>query len=212
MSNSKAMLVRTRLDPSDATQISYAWAESVKNYFQSKDWQIHELSADDAVRAKVEDALIKTGSCVFLFYGHGRPKKMKGQGVIPIIDPDNLKLLSDQICYIVACWTAQELGKEAVKFARCYLGYNNEVKVWLDEPYADHLGKCVNKGIKAMLDIQGCTIEQAEQHIIDEYNYWIDYYVIGDGASDTQSFRFAAILRHNRDALLLMGDRSVTIP
>ncbi len=210
MSNSKVMLlVRTRYD--QPTQTSHGWAESVKNYFQSDEWQIYDLSTEDAARPKVEDALIKTESRVFIFYGHGISGVIKGQGDIPLIDLDNLKLLKNQICYVVACWTTQVLGKEAVKFARCYLGYNKEVAVWFYEPYADHLGKCVNKGIKAMIEMRDCTIEQARQYIIDEYNYWIDYYAIGDGASDTESSLFASDLRHNRDALSLMGDRSVTL-
>ncbi len=99
----RALLVRTRLTESDATNVSYRWAGTVKEHFESKKWMVRDLAADDAVRTKVEEAL-----------------------------------------------------KE-------------------------------------------------------EYNYWIDYYILGDGGAGPESFRFAAALRHNRDALTLLGDKSATL-
>lgn len=127
------------------------------------------------------------------------------------IDPDNLNLLTDQIVYAATCWTSRILGKVSEGVARCYLGYKDRVFVWIDEPYAEHMGRCVNKGIMTMLKTPGCTIESAKEHIIAEYDYWIDYYVFGDGASDLRSIRFAAVLRHNRDALSLTGDKEATL-
>ena len=75
MSNDKTvLLVRTRLpSPDDATQISYRWAETVKQHFEANGWRVLDLNVDDAVRAKVEDCLRSPKSYVILFYGHGRP-------------------------------------------------------------------------------------------------------------------------------------------
>jgi hypothetical protein len=216
MSNSKTVLiVRTRLpreDPQipDATEYSYRWAEAVKQHFEANGWRVLDLAVDDAIRAKVEDYLQPPESYVFLFYGHGWDK-MSGQDGIGVIDCANLHLLKAQKVYIVACWTAQTLGSAAAKFVRCYLGYDDEVIVWFDEPYAAHLESCVNKGILTMLDTPDCTIEQARQLIIDEYNHWIDYFKFGEGELFRWSFAFAADLRHNRDALQLFGDGTATL-
>jgi len=212
MADSKTVLmVRTRLGVTDTTYVTFQWAEAVREYLQENGWQVCDLAADDAIRAKVEDVLNEGGSSVFIFYGHGLPKEMLGQHVISVIASDNLNLLTNQVVYVVACWTSRILGKASEGVARCYLGYKDRVFVWLNEPYAEHMGRCVNKGIRAMLKTPGCTIEDAKEHIIAEYNYWIDYYAIGDGASDPQSFRFAAKLRHNRDALSLTGIRTTTL-
>ena len=162
MSNDKTvLLVRTRLpSPDDATQISYRWAETVKQNFEANGWRILDLAVDDAVRAKVEDCLQHPESYIFLFYGHGLPDQMRGQNRIPVIDLANLRILKGQRVYVVACWTAQTLGSSAAHIAHCYLGYDRRVGVGVGS-YADYIERCVNKGILAMLDIPNCTIEQA---------------------------------------------------
>lgn len=204
-----ALMVRTRSD--DETYVTFQWAEAVKECFLANGWRICDFAIDDAIRTKVEDALNEGKSSVFIFYGHGLPAEMLSQYVISVIDHNNLNLLTDHIVYAVACWTSKTLGKASEGVVRCYLGYKDRVFVWLDEPYAEHLGRCVNKGIRAMLKTPGCTIEDAKEHIIAEYNYWIDYYVLGDGASGSESFRFASILRHNRDALSLTGAKTAAL-
>lgn len=63
-----------------------------------------------------------------------------------------------------------------------------------------------------MLDTPDCTIEEARQHIIDEYNLWIDYFAIGIGASGLHSALFANALRSNRDSLAqVFGDKTATL-
>jgi len=212
MSNSKTvLLVRTRLPWPDETRISYRWAEAAKREFEVNGWQVIDLASDDAVRANVEKLLQAAESDVFLFYGHGEPDRMIGQDIMALIDLANLHLLKDQKVYVVACWTAEVLGKKAANVARCYLGYEDEIFVW-SQPYAAYLENCVNKGILAMLYIPDCTIEQARHHIIDEYNHWIDHFAVGAGVFDPFSIGFAAVLRRNRDALAqVFGDGIATL-
>ena len=213
MSNSKTViLVRTRLPWPDPTQISYRWAGAVKQHFEANGWRVLDLAVDDAVRENVENFLQSHESSVFLFYGHGLPVQMIGQDGIALINQANLRLLKNQKVYVVACWTAQILGPAAANIARCYLGYDGEVIVWFDEPYAAHLENCVNKGILAILNTPSCTIEQARQLIIDEYNHWIDHFTVGAGVFDFQSADFAADLRDNRDVLAqVFGDETATL-
>ena len=211
MSNTKtALLVRTCLSPSDPTQISYQWADAVKQRFEENGWQVIDLAVDDAVRMKVEELLQSYEGSVFLFYGHGLPGQMCGQDRSAVIIPGNLHLLKDQKVYVVACWTAETLGPAAANIAHCYLGYDKEISVGFDH-YADYVERCVNRGILEMLDTPGCTIEQAQQYIIDEYTHWIDHFTFSAGFNPLNSV-FAAVLRRNRDALApVFGDSTATI-
>ncbi len=197
-----AVIVRPR-HPDDPTEFSYTWAETVKQAFIAGGWEVRDLAIDDAVRAEAERAV--SGNSVFVFYGHGLPAQMIGQDDNPLIDRDNLELLKRQTVYVMACQTALQLGKEAENIAQCYLGYTDEVIIWYD--YPDCLGECVNKGILEMLRSSDCTIAQAQQHITNEYNRWIDYFAYGEGAN----FQLAADLRHNRKSLRLIGDGSARL-
>ena len=212
MSNPKTvLLVRTRLPCPDETQISYRWAEVVKQSFEANGWRVTDIAADSAVRMYVESLLQTSEIAIFLFYGHGKPDRMIGQDGSTLIDLLNLSLLKDRRVYVVACGTAKVLGSEAEEIARFYLGYEDEVMIWLDPPYTECLEHCVNKGILAMLT-SNCTIERARQHIINEYNHWIDHFAIGAGVSDPFSVDFAADLRYNRDALArVFGDVLATL-
>jgi hypothetical protein len=151
----------------------------VKQHFEANGWRVLDLAVDDAVRANIEAILHSRENSVFLFYGHGLSDQMSGQDGIAVIDLANLHLLKNQKIYVVACCTAKILGPVAANTARCYLGYDDEIAVWFAKPYADYLAKCVNKGILTMLDTPRCTIEQARQHIIDEYIHWIEYFSVG---------------------------------
>lgn len=210
MSFSKAvLLVRTNCDAT--TETTYHWAEIVKQHFHAHHWEVLDLAKDDAIQSKVEKALLNSDSYVFLFYGHGQSDKMIGQDGRSVINLDNIGLLKNQKVYVVACLTAQQLGKEAVNIARFYLGYNQDVQFPIDPVYSQYVEKCVNKGILAMLNTPECTIEQAGQQIVDEYTRWIEYFTIGEGASNTGTFLLSIQLRHNRDALRLFGDMAATL-
>jgi hypothetical protein len=213
MSNTRTiLLVRTRLkNPNDATKVSFRWAESVKQEFEGKGWQVIDLALNNALRPKVEEALRESQSALFLFYGHGLQDSMKGQDGMPVINLDNRDLLKDKKVYVVACWTAKQLGPALQSIARCYLGYDNTLKVALNYPYSEHFEKCVNKGILEMLNAPNCSIKQARQHIYDEYSHWIDHFSIGAGSSGLLSTLFAASLRHNRDTLQIFGDMSARL-
>ena len=68
----------------------------------------------------------------------------------------------------------------------------------------------MNKGILAMLDSPDCTIEQARQHIMDEYDHWIRYFARTEAS--IPDVIYAAALRHNHDALApVFGDKTATL-
>jgi hypothetical protein len=199
-----AVLIRTRHQLPDPTELSYIWAETIKQKLETNGWQVIDLAADDAIASQVELALQNVSNEVVIFYGHGFPSCMISQNVEEaIINLNNMTVLKNKKVYVMACWTIQKLGEDAKNIVHCYLGYNKEVKVWFDPLYSNPLGECVNKGILEMLNIPDYTFEQARQQIVAEYNRWIDYFV---DKEELNSSRFAAVLRHNRDALRLLGN------
>jgi hypothetical protein len=156
------------------------------------------------------DRTLKGG--VVICYGHGFPSCLLGQNwEESVINLEDVTLLKNKTVYVMACWTAQQLGQETDKIARCYLGYDQEVIAWLNPPYSEQIGECVNKGILELLNTVDCTFEQARQQIMAEYDRWIDYLTHGEGATETERVGFAADLRHNRDALRLLGDAQATL-
>jgi len=213
MANSKTMiLVRPRGAHwyrggqfySNPTRSTYPWASLIKEQFETQGWRVCDLGENLAVTTQVESTLQSVDSTVFVFYGHGSEDGMEGQNGEPLIHLGNVNLLKDKIVYVVACWTAKVLGKQAEHFVRCYCGYDDEIILRLDKFYLEKLGECVNAGLFVMLE--GSTSEQARQRIVAEYEHWIDYFSIGDGNVDKRSVEFAADLRHNRDALRLLGN------
>jgi len=187
----------------DPTRSTYPWASLIKEQFEAQGWQVCDLGENLAITTQVESALQTVDSTIFVFYGHGSEDYMEGQNGEPLIHLDNVNLLTDKIVYTVACWTAKMLGKTAERFVRCYCGYDNKVILILDKFYLEKLGECVNVGLFEMLE--GGTMEQARQRILMEYDRWIDYFT-GEGNEGPSSVLFAEYLRHNRDALRLLGD------
>jgi len=211
MSEKTAILIRPRhIFHDDPTEFSYKWAETVKQALESKNWKVIDLAESNAIREKLEETK-NAEKQLLIFYGHGENDKMIGQNSQAIVNIDNIYILENLTVYVMSCLTTQKLGKKSENIARCYLGYDDRIFVWLSPDYVENLGKCVNKGILEMLNIPTYTIKQAQQAIINEYNQWIDYFAIGEGANSQQKIKFAADLRHNRDALKLFGNTSATL-
>jgi len=211
MSNSKiALLVRTCLPlPDDPTQTSYLLAQAVKERFEENNWHVIDIAADNAIRANVEKHLQNSESVVFLFYGHGEEYRMIGQDEKALIDLDNCHILKSQKVHVVACLTSEELGREVEDTVRYYLGYERRISVG-SEAYSLYSEKCLNSGIMAMLDSPDCSIEQARQHTVDEYEHWIEYFSRIE-ASMNDMF-FAADLNRNLSALAqVFGDKTATL-
>jgi len=200
------LLIRTCHDKNDASYYSYQWAETIKQAFLKQNINLQELAKNDAIQSQVINALADSEIKLIIFYGHGDEDCFIGQDEKPLIDLTNLAILTGKQVYVVACYTAKQLGKQAAGIVDWYLGYDNEVILWTN--YADYVGLCVNKGSLTMLENSTITIEQARIAIIAEYNRWIDYFAMGEG----NNFEFAADLRHNRDALApVFGNKTAVL-
>ncbi|MDM8561648.1 hypothetical protein [Candidatus Parabeggiatoa sp. HSG14] len=202
------LIVRTYKPIPDPIEISYQWAETIKQQFITNGWQVIDLGKENATAKKLEQSINDVE--VVIFYGHGELDEWCGQSE-SILNLDNVNLLNNKKIYVMACWTTFELGKEAINNkAICYLGYYSLVKGSLIPTFYQALGQCVNKGILVMLE-NSCTFEQARQAMISEYNKWIDHFAIGEGSNSTEARLFAVKLRHNRDVLQLLGDKTAIL-
>lgn len=68
----------------------------------------------------------------------------------------------------------------------------------------------MNRGILAMLDSPDCSIEQARQHTVDEYEHWIEHF--SRKAASINDIFFAAALNSNLSSLArVLGDKNATL-
>lgn len=198
----KVVLVRTRQDK--PTTYSHTWAGQLKQELQDNGWQVIDCETDKALRTEVESALAVQDNRLFVFYGHGAPDSLIGQDSVNVLDLQNAATVKNCIVYVMACSSAQQLGQKTVtEGAVCYLGYHDDV--YITFPFADSLGKCVNSGLSVWLENPALTAEDVRQIIRRTYTHWIDYFQAQGG---TESVLWAADLRHNRDALRLLGNQA----
>jgi len=54
MAEKTAVLIRTLHPLPDPTELSHAWAETVKQHFEANGWQVIDLAANDASASQVK--------------------------------------------------------------------------------------------------------------------------------------------------------------
>lgn len=200
MTNKHAILIHP-CHENNATTYSHQWAEKIKIALQEKAWEISDCATDNAIRTTVEQALAQKSSILIIFYGHGSADSLHGQDDKPVLDLQNIDKAANNTMYVMACHSALILGQAAIKSGvRHYLAYNNAVKIIFK--FADDLGECVNSGLLAWLNDENLNASEIFKLIIKTYNQHIDHFVQQGGI---ENIKHAAVLRHNRDSLRLLG-------
>jgi hypothetical protein len=180
-------------------------------------WLSNEKST--RVNAPTIQKLVENGDALFVYYGHGYPKKLCGRipppctkGTEGFIDTGNTGVLRDSVTYAVSCWTAKHLGRSAeAAGARCYVGFRKPVyvafplkernyradiiDVWNTFPLRMIEGSTVANAMTAMRD-KSLGYEEMYERAGDALLYG-DYYVQ----------RFSS----NRGAICAFGDIGATI-
>jgi len=139
-----------------------------------------------ATRANVEHALTKIESKkgLVVFYGHGC---MCGESLIEsqivlreesdttraAISEVRAHLLWNKIVYVVACYSAKSLGLCLVNKSGCYLGYRGRVMVTLGDTLAPGFEKCVNAGLRILLEQENATCGEAWKAIRDTHTQYV---------------------------------------
>ena len=116
----KALLVAPVFD--EVTKYSYEWSREAKKLLEKKGYKVVDLSNREISRTEVEKALKDVD--LFTFWNHGSESALWGSQKEPVVDINNVNMLSGKEVYTMACLSAKHLGVEAWKRkCKVYWGY-----------------------------------------------------------------------------------------
>lgn len=157
---------------------------------RSKNFGVHDLKRDDAIRSKVEDELRGADPVFFFHASHGGNNILSGQGMSNLIccpgsyfcPEPNHEVLSDRVTYTLSCSSASELGPEVIETnGRSYIGYLPYL--WLLLLEGDDMDAAFKDiwagGAIALID--GKTTQEAYNWVQRRYEYWISYWEMNPG-------------------------------
>jgi hypothetical protein len=147
--------------------------------------------------------------------GHGSPIEFTGQYVRTIFYACDSRELAGRVVYLLSCETGQRLGPDIIsKGGRAYVGYTEDFGFYtpasnrpedvMNDPMSRAFFEPVVTLLNALAD--GRTVGDAHRASLARWNYWIDYWSRQPGGS-----RIVALLVHDRDAQVLLGDASAVV-
>lgn len=199
----------------------YWTGSEVVNYAHNKDFIVHELTEERAVRSELKSFLDSHNPRFFFHFSHGGVDTLTGQNMSVLIcsnqftENDNIYapndlLLRGRIVYTLSCLSASELGPKAVEHGCiAYIGYKDPL--WLvtiegsDTDYA--FFEIWTSGAKALID--GKTTEEVYYWLRRRYKFWISYWETIDGTTSTNAWKAPAMLlalEKDLKALTLVGE------
>jgi len=101
----------------DATQYSFKWYQELAKEIHPTE----ELLESNAVRSKFAVSMPNHG--ILIFYDHGDEDRLIGNDGNPILDLNNVELVSNKEVYTMCCLAAKKLGVEAYKKNCIWWGY-----------------------------------------------------------------------------------------
>jgi len=124
--------IRPRFD--EATVFSHKFAERIIDWLKEKGKSFIDLSDVDAVRDKVHTALKQNPSAKVIFFNHGDETSLMGNNGIPVIDMENVDLLTGrEYTFTLACLWGKEGGAQAWREnCRAVYCYNDVVSFTSD--------------------------------------------------------------------------------
>jgi len=209
----RALVVRPSFEP--ATYLGSLALQHAVDHLAAKGFTLEDLRGDDAIRDKVLDALSRLDPIWCILLGHGNPSTYTGQRLNPIFWTCDCKELGGRIVYALSCFTAMELGPDAVenKGCRCYIGYDREF-AWTQEKFVDPLEDKYGKAFfEPVLELicrlaDGATTGEAFKASIDKWNEWIEYW---SKSEDPVAPLVLQLLIHDRDCQRLLGDEEAKV-
>jgi len=97
----------------EPTRYSLQWCQEIVDFLKSKGETVTDFPNSDAVRGKVTAGLQAFPDAFYVHYGHGDQDREVGDDGEPIIDLDNVYILSGREVYTMSCLSAKVLGVEA---------------------------------------------------------------------------------------------------
>lgn len=133
---------------------------------------------------------------IFGAYSHGQHDRLLAKNE-PYIGEENADKYRNSLFYTVSCHTASTLADHLINNGcLCYFGYKSEFNYW--DGYIE-FSACANHGLFKFFE--GENTESVYELMIGKYNDTIDALI-----DQEESFFQAALLRHNRDALVRKGE------
>jgi hypothetical protein len=150
----------------------------------------------------VETALSTYNSSKFLFVSflHGNEDAMFIDNQ-QVVSTGKAYFFSNAFCYTFSCHCGKNLGKILIdNNASIFWGYID--KAYSIADYEDEFADLAVSGLKHFIDRK--TVESAYNTVIEEHTNKIDKLYHTD-------FFVAATLLHNRDSLVVYGDKNLTV-
>lgn len=165
---------------------------------------IKELYSDDIDVVNFSNYFSDINQSNFLFFGfvHGSCTSMTINGYIHFLSTsNNYYTLSNALIYAFSCYNGKDLADKLLENkVHVYWGYRD--KAWVCYDFIDDFKDCALSGFDSF--VLGNTIERAENVMIDETNNKIDeIYGVNMFA--------ASLLMENRDAMVVKGNKQMTI-
>ena len=135
---------------------------------------------------------------VFGAYSHGNDNCLLESATTPYISVTrNIANFKDSFFYTFSCYAGKNLGKDLISNeCLCFIGYKNEIAIW--NSYIKPFVECANFGLIQFFN--GIDTFSIFKQMSEKYNEEIDKIYTSD-------FMIASILRENRDALVLHGNK-----
>lgn len=201
------LLIRPKVPGDDYTELgSFGWAEDVKTKANAEGWNVTDLDANNATRAKIEDTLNNVKPHLVIHYDHGSNFTLWGQKNNAFeagLDDSNIDLASGRLVSTVSCRSANGLGPSAItKGVVSYIGYTDLHTFWTHR--AAEFGQASNAANFVLLE--GGTAQEAFDA------GWAAYHQLYNDLMTAGDLLAAATALHDRDCLALLGSASSVAP
>ena len=180
-----------------------ACASHIKSSISSDDqFSIIEIVSEALAKHRVAETLhsLQGSHFVFLAYSHGREDALlyDNQQLTYVTVNEHIHLFENSLLYTWACSCAQSLGPRAIgQGCKVFWGYDKIVMASASPRYIDGFVDVANSGFLALLS--GDSAGLSHQKMIEKHDWYIDNVYKAD-------FLVAGLYRHNRDALVLLGN------
>lgn len=162
-----------------------------------------EISGEQLNIVNIDTRLSQINNSGFIFcaYSHGNITSLTNKKVAYIKNEVNTQNLRNGFIYTNACLAGDTLGPEIIeKGGRAFIGYNKEVHGILSGQHKKTSIRCDNYALILFLNNYSTknALEKAKEYFTTQI--------------DNIGFGFiAAILRENRDSLVVYGDLDLTL-
>lgn len=181
----------------EPTEYSYGFNRKIVAEAKKRGHTVIDLTIEDAIREKVEEALEANVDAFVIHYDHGSENALIGNDERAVIDLLNVHLLSDREVYNMNCSSAKILGVEAYKKkAVAYWGFTDVVYFTTDA--LPEFEESFNIGF--LLKLDGKTWSECLEKVKQRMSELVDKLV------DEGKAMPAWCMRNNRDILHCWGD------